>query len=251
MKNFWKRLKKGVKAALFPEHIKCIRCGCELPESKRYDLCEDCFRLLPFNDRKVCVKCGCHVEGKGDFCLRCMNTEYAFFKARSALIYEAAAKDLIYEYKFNGKRYLAKPFAQMLADAYAQTDFEFDVAVPVPMTKISLKKRGFHPSALLTKEFCAIIGKEWNETDLKKEKHTHTQVGLSGAERRDNLKGAFRVSNKQAFYGKKVLIVDDVKTTGATIHECAKTLRKAGANEVYALTLASVKQAISFENDKE
>lgn len=240
--KFW----QGFKSVLYPRHFACVECQKEIC-GKRYDLCDDCLRRLRWNDGFTCEKCGCALPYVGTLCGRCAAESFAFDKGYSALMYEGLAQQLIRRWKFEGERYLTEVFATILADYYATTNLSFDVVVPVPMTKFAEKSRGFHHTGLLARAFCDIIRKECDETHLTKRKETPPQVGRTASERRENLKGAFAVTDASAFSGKNVLLLDDVKTTGATANECAEVLLRAGAARVTLLTIASVAQKLRFE----
>lgn len=135
--------------------------------------------------------------------------------------------------KFSGIKRLAKPLSGLLMELDIP---DSDVIIPVPMTKSSLLKRGFNQSLLIAKEVSIIKGIPLDIDSLQKAKETLPQVGLRAEERVKNLKNVF--SLKGDLRGKRVLLVDDVMTTGATLRECSKTLLKAGAIEVKGLVLA-------------
>lgn len=141
--------------------------------------------------------------------------------------------------KFSGIRRLSRPLAGLLLELPIPVG---DVIIPVPMTKRSLLRRGFNQSLLIAKEVSAKTGIPVDMDSLQKTKETLPQVGLDGRERLRNLKGAFSV--KRNIGGKRVLLVDDVMTTGATLRECAKALLEAGAIEVSGLVLARTSSEI-------
>jgi ComF family protein len=117
----------------------------------------------------------------------------------------------------------------------------FDVVIPVPLHKQRLKERGFNQSLLLAREVARVFGLEVDYRSLKRIRPTRPQVDLKPDERKKNVKGAFDVKSPERVRGRRVLLVDDVFTTGATVSECARVLKKAGA-EVYVLTLARVER---------
>lgn len=135
--------------------------------------------------------------------------------------------------KFSGIKRLSRPLAGLLIELDIP---DSDVIIPVPMTKRSLLKRGFNQSLLIAKEVSIKKGIPLDIDSLQKPKETLPQVGLGAEERVKNIKNAFSV--KGDLKGKRVLLVDDVMTTGATLRECSKTLLKAGAIDVKGLVLA-------------
>jgi len=120
---------------------------------------------------------------------------------------------------------------------YWQRD-SFDLLIPVPLHRQRLRERGFNQVLLLVKEISSRTGIPYRKTILQKKKPTLPQVILSGMEREKGLRGAFHVIGREGLAGKSVLLVDDVYTTGATVNECSKVLRRGGAKRVDVLTLA-------------
>ncbi len=150
--------------------------------------------------------------------------------------------EVISRFKFRGAARLAKPLGTLLAD-YADREFlfsEFDLLVPVPLHRQRLRDRGFNQSLLLARRIAKIHSLPVDTAALQRIRHTQPQTELSGPERRKNIRQAFAVSRTGSISGKRVLLIDDVFTTGATVQECAKTLLRAGAQQVDVLTLARV-----------
>lgn len=225
---------------LFPDGVTCDTCGAELDGDALGGFCAACFSALPFNAGKTCFICGAAIGNLANYCNRCQNG-VAFDAAKSPFIYDGEIESLIKAMKFAGKRYLAKGFAYFMAETLRAAWTGYDLVIPVPVHEKTLKKRGYNQAADLARELC----KNMNEEELLREdlfvkiRYTDEQAQLGKVSRAENLAGAFAVTSKAAFKGKIVLLVDDVLTTGATANECAKTLKKAGAEGVYLLTLAS------------
>jgi competence protein ComFC len=115
---------------------------------------------------------------------------------------------------------------------------DVDVVLPVPLYKKRLREREFNQSALIAKYSAERLGSILVLDSLVKIRDTKPQVGLSSNERRKNMKNAFRIQNREAVEGRDILLIDDVSTTGATIRECSRVLKKAGADNIHVLTLA-------------
>ncbi len=147
--------------------------------------------------------------------------------------YEDPLKEAIHIMKFGGIRRVARPLGQLLAHLELP---EADVVVPVPAGLRGLRARGFNQCHFLGRELSRSLGLPMESRLLYKQKETPPQVGLPAYARKINLRGAFAM--RERFRGERVLLVDDVITTGATMNECAKTLRRAGASEVIAVALA-------------
>lgn len=148
--------------------------------------------------------------------------------------------EAIHRLKYSGKSYLARSMGRLLADFLKdwRGDIDSMIMMPVPLHKKKLRQRGFNQSVLLVKEIIRLIDIKADYFTLRRIRYTETQTGLTLEERRKNVKGAFEVTGKANLKGKSVIVVDDVATTGNTINECARMLKKAGCERVLGLTLA-------------
>ena len=245
VKTFFKKLLGEFDSALFPLDCTCDVCGEELVEDTRYRLCSECIEKLPFVKGHICLNCGVPLKDESDYCNRCQYQKSAFVKNRSPLVYDGEVKKLIYKLKFGRKTYIAQTLGALMADKFIECGMDSEIIVFVPMTDEEVKKRGFNQAELLAYE----VGNRLNIAVLPalvKVKDTSQQKELKGKDRANNLDGAFACAFEQV-KGRKILLIDDVFTTGATANECAKTLLKAKAREVCVLT-AAVTQ-IKIPND--
>ncbi len=160
-----------------------------------------------------------------------------FTLARSVYTYASEILTAVHRFKYGGKIILARPLGQLLAEAAVRLDVRPDIIVPVPLHKRRLRTRGFNQSLLLATEVSRRIDASLDYLSLQRLVPTKPQITLKAGARERNVAGAFNVKDPGVFRGKQVLLIDDVFTTGATIKECSKALKKAGA-EVFALTLA-------------
>ncbi len=225
-------LRDELRQLLYPDGIKCIVCGREIHPS-RYAVCDKC--RLELNDN-FCLRCGRHKIGIGDFCGECDNESLFFDEARSAVNYTETAQNIVWRFKYGDAKFMARPFSEYMLDVLLKTDWTFDCFSFVPSDKKRLKRRGYNQAELLAAELSARTTKPCFQL-LEKVKHTINQARLTRQERLINLRDAFEAKFKPP---ERVLIIDDVMTTGATLNECAKALKGAGARVVYALTFASV-----------
>lgn len=217
---------------LFPSEIKCILCNKEIIPN-RYGLCENCSYD---NNVNFCVRCGRHKVGIGDYCGECSDQTLYFDEARSSVVYDDKAKHSIWQLKYGDARYLSHALGEFMLDTLLNTDWQYDCFTFVPIHAKRLKRRGYNQSELLAAELSDKTTVPCIKL-LDKIKATPNQARLSRDERMVNLKDAF-VSVAPS--PKHVVLVDDVMTTGSTVNECAKTLKRAGASVVYVLTFASV-----------
>ena len=178
-------------------------------------------------------------------CALCRRGLRGFDGAYSFGFYEEELRELIHLFKYGRVQTLAKPLGQLLAAALPREQ-SFDLIVPMPLHWRKRWQRGFNQSALLAGE----ISRRTHvpvRSALRRVKNTAAQAGLTNAKRRLNVSGAFRAKNNTVLSGKKILLIDDVLTTGATAASCARALKAAGAAEVTLLTLARADRRIDFD----
>ncbi|MCJ7774612.1 MAG: ComF family protein [Desulfobacterales bacterium] len=214
-------------------------------------LCPACLNDFSSIQHPICIRCGKLFktrEGDDHECEDCITFPKYFTIARAAGIYDRSLMTLIHQLKYKGKIQLAKPLGKLLFTSL----FNFwgstgiDVIVPVPLHKKRFKKRGFNQAYLLIKNWeemnekvdPRIVFANIDKDLLIRQKHTKPQTGLSRKERIKNIRNAFMVTHPEKVKEKRVLIVDDVYTTGATTNECARILLEHGAKRVDVLTLA-------------
>lgn len=238
--NFGKLAKKSLDLIL---PIKCITCSNHVNEIG--SLCGFCWAKIDFITEPMCKTCGFPLEKgakEGSLCGHCITEEPEFDLARSVFCYNDNSKKLIIDFKYSDRLHAANRFAEWIIYAGRDVMDEVDYIVPVPLHWKRLFQRRYNQSALITNVLSKKTGIESLPMALERKKHTPPQASLTRRQRLNNLKGAFKVNLKQKglIKGKNVLLVDDVTTTGTTIKECTKVLRKAGAEKVFVLTLARV-----------
>ena len=233
--KFIEKLIKFTQTAFYPEDIKCIVCGCELREKNRYGLCENC--KLEHNE-SYCEICGKSVPPQNRICDQCKGIDYEFDFARSSMLYKDAAAKLVQRLKYHDARYLARYMSEFMADTYYEQNMEAEVVTSVPMHVKHLHQRGYNQSELLAREVGKRIGLPYEKLLIKTVK-TRSMVGLGREERIKLIKGSMKLFENCDVKGKKVLLIDDVITTGSTSGECARVLKENGAQSVYVLTFSS------------
>lgn len=202
-------------------------------------ICSDCKRDIPLNDGRNCFTCARPFEGvtpdeTGTYCGECRINPPPFERTVYSLYYNDTVRDLIHHFKFKGRDNIAKTFAGVMsAKLYKEMDIsKIDLIIPLPLHVWRLYGRGYNQSYLLAREIGSAFSKEVITDVLVKTKNTRPQSSLSGRERRNNLKNAFAVRGKEKVAGKNILLVDDIMTTGTTLTEASKVLKKAKVKSV-------------------
>lgn len=208
-------------------------------------LCAQCWSGLALIDRPFCERLGLPFEvdlGAPILSAAALADPPVFQRARAAVRYEAAARRLVHRLKYGDRMELARLMAGMMVRAGRDLFPDADLVVPVPLHARRLLSRRFNQAALLGTRLSALIGLPCALSVLERRKATHTQVGLSRAQRAANLQGAFHVAaqRRATVEGRRILLVDDVLTTGATANACARALLRAGARDVDVLVFARV-----------
>jgi len=230
---------------LFPP--ECL--ACRAPVSEPRSLCAACWSDLAFITAPLCARCGVPFdydpglpEGETAICAGCTARPPIFHRARSVMRYDDASRGLLLAFKHVDRLEGAPAFGRWLARAAQDLLGDTDVLVPVPLHRRRLFARRYNQSAILAQALGAQCGLRDDPLALVRNRPTPSQGGLSARQRRRNVAGAFQVTDKAKprLEGLKVLLVDDVYTTGATVNACARALRRAGARAVDVVTLARV-----------
>ncbi len=227
----------------------CTVCNRTLayPLEAQKPVCGDCERAIQLHTPPLCRKCGRSLNtppapGPGDCCSRCAAQELYFDAAFSPARYEGIVKELIRQYKYAGKEYLADTLGGLIAEGmvrYAPRIMVCDCIVPIPLFSQKQRAREFNQALALSQCLAASLRKPILAGVLVKHRETAPQASLHAAKRRENVKGCFSVTDAEAVRDRVVLLVDDVLTTGATCSEAALALKSAGAYAVHVVAAAS------------
>ena len=219
---------KSLINAVFPN--TCASCRSIIDENEF--LCDYCMCMLEASSAdKLCIKCGLPVKE-----CRCKYNVYSFDGVIAPFYREASSRNAMYEFKFRKNEKVSRFFAERMALEVKRyyRDIKFDIIACVPMSRIARNKRGYNQSELIAKELSKILEIPFKDGLLLSHKKKRSQYRLTASERKDNLKGVFYSDSK--LNGQTVLLVDDIKTTGVTLSECAKILLTIGADKVYCVT---------------
>ena len=184
----------------------------------------------------VCRTCGLPLVRPG-LCPSCNNSRPPYQTMRSWLIFEGPIRHALHTLKYRRNMALGDALALHLVEYVRELDWPVDLVVPVPLGRQRMIERGYNQVGLVARPLAALQGWRYSPRSIARVRETRSQVGLSAAERKENVTDAFSADAARVT-GKNILVMDDVATTGATLASCADALLKAGAQTVYALTLA-------------
>jgi ComF family protein len=235
-----KRFIQGLGDLVFPP--RCMACGVLLDGPGGELFCSSCFSLIRFVTAPLCPCCGIPLTGAGadHLCGDCILSRPPYAIARAVARYEAVLLDAIHVFKYKGKITTGEVLGKIMAE-YAYPDFsiaDYSLIVPVPLHPKRLRERGFNQAVILAREISKRFSIPLDFLTLRRHVFTEPQVSLGKDQRTANVRGAFVVKNEKKVEGQKIILVDDVYTTGSTVKECAGALMAHGAAEVAVLTLA-------------
>jgi len=219
---------------LFP--CRCILCQQTVNHS--FEVCPDCYQALPHND-VCCVRCALPLAediNNAVLCGRCIQKTPAFDYAHSLFRYEDDVIGLVHQLKFGEKISYARSIGEMLLTRLLETNEKPDCLLPVSLHKSRLRQRGFNQSIEISRVLAKKLDIPIEHAAVVRQRSTVAQTGLNAKQRQKNIRGAFSVVRKLNY--RHVLIVDDVMTTGATVNELAKVLKKNKVERVGVLCIA-------------
>jgi ComF family protein len=224
-------LLRAVSEIIYPVHCG----GCD----KKGDiLCRKCIdSLRTIEDDSTCPVCGRWL-GKKVLCGECIQNKRGFREGYYGFYFENRLRDAIHAFKFHGRKDVGKYLVRLIDEKIISFSESFDCIIPMPVTERRLKERGFNQSFIIGEEISKITGKPLYHSILCKTRDTMDQYSLHRDERKKNIRGAFTAKNRHEIKAKRVLLVDDLFTTGYTAKEAAGVLSKAGAEHTLFFALA-------------
>jgi ComF family protein len=232
--------RSGLVNALFKQ--KCLLCDSKIigTQANTLVVCEACLNDLPWHSNNACPQCG--LSSRGQLCGSCINSPPSFDATHAVFLYDFPINAMMVRYKYGNSLNLGDTFGQFLAEKIAHENLteNIDFVIPMPMHPQRLKERGFNQALEIAKVLTKNTKQKLSHKGVERKTLTPPQASLPLKERVKNIKGAFKVEEnvKDKLTGKRIAIVDDVMTTGASLNELAKTLKKAGASHVECWVIA-------------
>lgn len=247
---------RGIFTAFFPSD--CRFCSTPLTNISRLPVCARCLLLMTPLTGATCEICGERLSGvsisQNQVCPPCQELRPHFNKAVAYGAYDGELRELIHLLKYEQVEPAAGVLGRMLAQAIQKLGQIADpiLVVPVPLYRSKRRERGFNQAELISRVALksAALSCELRVDVLERTRPTASQIGLTRPQRFENIRGAFRVPHLNRVAGRSILVVDDVLTTGTTASECARILRKAGAEKVWVATVARTLKESGFESGK-
>ena len=203
-------------------------------------ICKECTSKIHFVNGARCKKCSKKlVEKEAEYCTDCGKNHHIYKSGIAPFYYDEIISKSIYRFKYHNRRTYAEFYGKAIADKYRKEimAWDADVLIPVPIHQRKLIKRGYNQAELIAKELSKNIGMPIDTELLMRTVNTKPQKEMTKADRKKNLEKAFKIAKNVVEY-KKVILVDDIYTTGSTIDACAKVLRDAGVWQVYFVSLS-------------
>ncbi len=234
----WQALGSRLADVVFPS--LCLGCALPLSRERDRELCPRCARETDFLGGAKCTCCGrpfAADEAAHHLCGECLEQAPAFDLARAAAGHAGPLATAVRGFKYNRLLGLGPGLSRLLTAVIRDLDRAGDLVVAVPLHPRRQRERGFNQAWLLARRAARHLGLPARGDWLRRIRFTPPQVGLSDRERRANVRGAFSLGPRADFAGRRVILVDDVLTTGATVDACARVLKKAGAEAVIVATV--------------
>lgn len=190
-----------------------------------------------------CMKCGKPVkDAEQEYCRDCLDARHEYDRGAALWVHKPPVNTSVYQFKFHNRRSFVSFYAKEMAAEYGEAlaGWGIDIIIPVPLYPGKYKKRGYNQAAVLARELGKVLDIPVEERLLKRIRETAPQKNLTPRKRRQNLNGAFSVEKRRRVFlkSRSVLLTDDIYTTGSTVDEAAKTLKKAGAEKVFYLAIS-------------
>lgn len=234
---------------IYPPSLYCICCGKIIDVSRTYRLCNDCMDGMKWIGERTCAKCGKRLSevNPGAVCFNCREHPHRFNRGYTCTEYGTHERAMVFALKYDGRSDIADTIGEIMADrmlaefTLEELSDRYDLVLPVPVHLGKKSIRGYNQAALIAKSFSRRTGLHYDPDILIRVRETKMMRSLSPDQRRENIRGAFAVRKRRTpeLKAKRIILIDDIYTTGATIDEIARVLGDADASCVDFLSFAS------------
>lgn len=228
-----KKIKTWILDLIYP--VKCPFCGTVTGDG----ICEECRKRIQKIEEPYCMKCGKPVQEKEqEYCYDCGRKAHEFEEGRGLWLHKSPVSDALYAFKYQNRRIYGEIFGRELAETYGGylRRKKVNLIIPIPLHRKKLRSRGYNQAEILARVLSEETGIPLETKLLVRQRATAPQKQLNDKARRKNIRGAFAARGTAD--GKNIVLVDDIYTTGSTLDEAARILRKAGAQNVFFLTIS-------------
>ena len=232
---------------IYGEKYICFSCEDERLNDEYGYLCPSCYKRLHII-RNACQKCGSEVNDFTDYCDDCKKDKvsHLYDRVYCATMFDDVSRGLVYKFKYGKDKSIAKAIIPILCDKFLEIEETIDLIMPVPLSRERMGERGFNQAEILARGISEKFSVPLSSSNLIRNRNTPTQTSLDRDERKENLKDAFSLKDAGEVKGKIVLIIDDLTTSGATMDEITKILKKNGATAVFGLTFCHAQSKYSL-----
>ncbi len=230
---------------IYPDSLYCICCNKIIDPSRTYHLCNNCMDEIKWAVGRTCSKCGKRLSQADprDTCFSCSEHSHIFRRGYTCAEYGMHERAIIYKLKYDSGTYIADVLGEIMNDRFQslELDGEYDILLPAPAHRTRLLSRGYNQAALIADALSSRCGIESSDAVLLRTSHTRALRSLTPEERRSTLSGVFAINSRNAdsITGRRILLIDDIYTTGATADALASVLYEAGAACVDIMSFAS------------
>ena len=236
MNKFIKGIIDSFIELIYPK--RCVCCDGILSKiEKEVGICKACSKSIKIVGRNYCMKCGAPLLKREDeYCATCRDNSHIYNQAKAVFQYTGEMKNAMYRFKYSNRRCYGKVFARHILKVHGDwiKAQQFEAIIPVPMHDRKKKKRGYNQAEVLAKELSTLTNIPVNDRIVRREMETQAMKQLNRQKRKKNLLNAFILAENDVQF-RKVLIIDDIYTTGSTLDEVAKVLKTGGITEVYGV----------------
>ena len=248
-KNFMKNIWDIFLDLIYPPDLYCICCGKIIDSTRTYRLCNECMDGIKWANGRLCAKCGklLSASNPGNICFNCREHPHQFDHGYTCTEYGTHERAMVFALKYHSRADIGVTVGEIMADRilaeYSLSELKdmYDYVLPVPVHRSKRTARGFNQAEVIARSFSDRTKIRCDADILIRVRETHVMRSLGPDQRRENIRGAFEIRTRRIpdIEGKRVLLIDDIYTTGATVDEIAAVLKRAKAEGVDVISFAS------------